>query len=246
MVPGGVTTVTVTASAGTPGTTASTAQNPPREASAAPSFNRSAPVASAMPNFQIPQGRGSLIEILPDSTAETIWSSNNESIFGLAVRDNHVLFSTDSNGRIFDMVPSPDAQRVTLLTETHESLATRLMLQGSNLYVATSNIAKLFRVESEVTPEGSYESPVKDTKFISRWGVLAWRGEVPTGATLEFFARSGNSERPDQTWSDWAGPYRNSNGSPVTSPPARYIQWKAVFHASGAIAPRWMRSQYLI
>ena len=62
-------------------------------------------------------------------------------------------------------------------------------------------------------------------------------GEVPTGATLEFFARSGNSERPDQTWSDWAGPYRNSNGSPVTSPPARYIQWKAVFHASGANSP---------
>ena len=80
------------------------------------------------------------------------------------------------------------------------------MLQGSNFYVATSNIAKLFRVQSEVTPEGSYESPVKDTKLISRWGVLAWRGEVPTGATLEFFARSGNSERPDQTWSDWAGP----------------------------------------
>jgi hypothetical protein len=194
-------------------------------------------VISAIPNFQIPQGRGSLIEILPDSTAETIWSSNSESIFGLAVRGDHVLFSTDSNGRIFDMVPGRDAQKVTLLTETHESLATRLMLEGSDLYVATSNIAKLLRVESEVTAEGSYESPVKDTKFISRWGVLAWRGEVPTGTTLEFFTRSGNSERPDQTWSDWAGPYRSSNGSPVTSPPARYIQWKAVLHADGAISP---------
>jgi hypothetical protein len=166
-----------------------------------------------------------------------IWSSNSESIFGLAVRGNHVLFSTDSNGRIFDMVPGRDAQRVTLLTETHESLATRLLLEGSDLYVATSNIAKLLRVESEVAPEGSYESPVKDTKFISRWGVLAWRGEVPAGTTLEFFTRSGNSERPDQTWSDWAGPYRNSNGSPVTSPPARYIQWKAVLHANGANSP---------
>jgi hypothetical protein len=155
----------------------------------------------------------------------------------LAVRGNHVLFSTDSNGRIFDMVPGRDAQRVTLLTETHESLATRLMLEGSDLYVATSNIAKLLRVESEVAPEGSYESPVKDTKFISRWGVLAWRGEVPAGTTLEFFTRSGNSERPDQTWSDWAGPYRSSNGSPVTSPPARYIQWKAILHAYGANSP---------
>jgi hypothetical protein len=236
-VPGGVTTVTVTASEETHAATASETQTPPGGESAAPSFIRPAPVTAPIPNFQIPQGRGALIQILPDSTAETIWSSNNESVFGLAVRGNHVLFSTDSNGRIFDMVPGRDAQSVTLLTETHESLATRLMLEGSDLYVATSNIAKLLRVESEVTPEGSYESPVKDTKFISRWGVLAWRGEVPAGTTLEFFTRSGNSERPDQTWSDWAGPYRSSNGSPVTSPPARYIQWKAVFKTSGGSSP---------
>ena len=176
--PGGVTTVTVTASNETHAATASEAQTPPGEDSTAPSFIRPAPVISAIPNFQIPQGRGSLIEILPDSTAETIWSSNSESIFGLAVRGDHVLFSTDSNGRIFDMVPGRDAQRVTLLTETHESLATRLMLEGSDIYVATSNIAKLLRVESGFATEGSYESPVKDTKFISRWGVLAWRGEV--------------------------------------------------------------------
>ena len=236
-VQGGVTTITVTASEDTQAASRSAAQTPPSEESTAPSFNRPAPAISAIPNFQIPQGRGALIEILPDSTAETIWSSNSESVFGLAVRGNQVLFSTDSNGRIFDMVPGQDAQRVTLLTETHESLATRLMLQGSDIYVATSNIAKLLRVESEVAPEGSYESPIKDTKFISRWGVLVWRGEIPAGTTLDFFTRSGNSERPDLTWSDWAGPYRSSNGSPITSPPARYIQWKAVLHGYGTTSP---------
>ena len=235
--PGAVTAVTVTASNETHAAAASGTQTPPSEESAAPSFIRPPPAATPIPNFQIPQGRGALIQILPDSTAETIWSSNSESVFGLAVRGNHVLFSTDSNGRIFDMVPGRDAQSVTLLTETHESLATRLMLEGSDLYVATSNIAKLLRVESEASPEGSYESPVKDAKFISRWGVLAWRGEVPAGTTLEFFTRSGNSERPDQTWSDWAGPYRSPNGSPIASPSARYIQWKAVFHTSGANSP---------
>jgi hypothetical protein len=233
-IPGGVTTVTVTAS---DEIAASEAQNPPSEGSNAPSFTRPAPLAAAIPSFQVPQGRGSLIEILPDSTVETIWSSNSECIFGLAVRGDHVLFSTDSNGRIFDIVPGRDAQRVTLITETHESLATRLMLEGSDLYVATSNIAELLRVESGVAGEGSYESPVKDSKFISRWGVLTWRGEVPAGTTLEFFTRSGNSERPDQTWSDWVGPYRSPSGSPVTSPPARYLQWKAVMHASGANSP---------
>lgn len=231
-----VTTVTVTASEET-AKTGSKAQNPPAEAPGAPSFNRTAPSGPSITPLQIPPGRGSLIRIFPDSTAETIWSSNNESIFGLALRDNHVLFSTDSGGRIFDLDPRQDGERLTLLTETHESLATRLILAGSDLYVATSNIAKLFRLEAGATPEGTYESPVKDTKFVSRWGVLAWRAEVPEGASLEFYTRSGNSERPDPTWSEWAGPYRNSNGTAITSPLARYIQWKAVLRATGAASP---------
>jgi hypothetical protein len=54
---------------------------------------------------------------------------------------------------------------------------------------------------------------------------------------LQFYTRSGNSDRPDQIWSDWTGPYSNPNGDAVTNPPARYIQWKAVLHTSGSNSP---------
>ncbi len=235
-VPTPVTTVTVTASEEA-GRQAPKGQNPPAEASTTPSFNRPSPSPMAMPGFQVPQGRGQIVEIRPDSTTDTLWSSNTESIFGLALRDGHVLFSTDSDGRIFDLLPNPEGDRLTLLTETHESLATRLLMSGSDLYVATSNIAKLFRVETALTHEGVYESPVKDAKFISHWGLLAWRGEASAGTSMEFYARSGNSERPDNTWSDWDGPYTSANGTAIQSPPARYIQWKAVFHSSGRETP---------
>jgi sugar lactone lactonase YvrE len=232
-------TVTVEAGSDGDGTTAQTKapQAPPNEPAKTPSFNRPSNPAVSFPVPKVPQGRGSLIEILPDYTAETIWSSNNESIFGLAVRDNHVLFSTDSNGRIFDLSASREGRVLTLLTETRESLATQLCLEGQDVYVATTNIAKLFRLRTALSREGTYESAVKDTKFISHWGTLAWRGEKPEGSRLEFFTRSGNTDRPDQTWSDWKGPYRNPNGNPISSPTARYIQWKAVFRASGAASP---------
>lgn len=178
-----------------------------------------------------------MIEISPDSTVETIWSSGNESIFGLALRNNHVLFTTDSNGRIFDLDTKPDGEKLTILTETHESLATRLLLEGSDLFAATSDVAKLFRIGASPAHEGTYESPVKDTKFISHWGVLAWRGDVPAGCSLQFFARSGNSDRPDNTWSDWVGPYSNPNGDTLKNPPARYLQWKAILHTSATSSP---------
>jgi sugar lactone lactonase YvrE len=237
-VPGGVTTVTVVAgeesgqapSKGTNPAAASVASN-------APSFNRAQHPPAQVPPPKMPQGRGALIEILPDYSTETVWSSNNESIFGLAVRDNHVLFSTDANGRIFDLAKSRDGEKLTLLTETEESLATRLWLQGSNLYIATTNVARLFRLAAAPGREGTYESPVKDTKFISRWGVLAWRDETPEDSAIEFYTRSGNTDRPDQTWSEWSGPYRDHNGSQISSPPARYVQWKAVLRGSGAVTP---------
>jgi hypothetical protein len=231
---GAVATVTVTASAD-PESVAK-GQTPPVE-SKTPSFNRATPLAASMFSMQLGSGHGALVEIFPDSTAETVWSSLNESIFGLAIRNDHAVFTTDSNGRIFELDAKPDGGKLTLLTETHESLATRLLVGGSDLYAATSNVAKLFRIGSSPTREGTYESPVKDTKFISHWGVLAWRGEVPAGCTMQFFTRSGNSDHPDDTWSDWAGPYSNPNDDPVTSPPARYVQWKVILHTSGSASP---------
>jgi len=40
--------------------------------------------------------------------------------------------------------------------------------------------------------------------------------------------RSGNSDKPDATWSDWSTSYRDANGSQISSPKARFIQWRAV------------------
>jgi Two component regulator propeller len=203
----------------------------------APSFIRPGTAVRELTGFMRPQSRGELIRISPNSSAETLWNSNSESAYGLALLGEKVLFSTDSNGQIFELDPNQFGENLTLLTETHESVATRLMLEGDNLYIATSNVAKLFRMGTAAEREGTYESRVDDTKFISGWGVISWRGDTPAGSSIEFYTRSGNFKRPDQTWSDWAGPYRDQDGSQITSPPARYIQWKAVFRGSESAHP---------
>jgi hypothetical protein len=52
-----------------------------------------------------------------------------------------------------------------------------------------------------------------------------------------FRTRSGNSARPDRTWSDWSGPLSDPAGSRITSPNARYIQWKTEMAGSGTATP---------
>jgi sugar lactone lactonase YvrE len=209
----------------------------PAKPQTSPSFIHAGPSAG-MPMAFKPQSRGAVIQISPDSTAQAIWTSQSASPYGLAVRGSQVLFSTDSKGKIYELKPSKYGQELTLLAETREAMATRLLLQGSDLYVATSNVGKLFRLGSASGEQGTYLSTIKDTEFISHWGVIVWRGSFPAGSSIAFYARSGNSPRPDPTWSDWTGPYHDPNGSQLECPPARYLQWKAVLSRGAGSGPR--------
>jgi hypothetical protein len=53
---------------------------------------------------------------------------------------------------------------------------------------------------------------------------------VPAGTTLTVQTRSGNTPTPDNTWSAWAAV---TNGQSVSSPGARYFQYRAILTATG-------------
>ncbi|MGH9343042.1 MAG: hypothetical protein ACRD19_04700, partial [Terriglobia bacterium] len=209
----------------------------PANRRATPAPNTGASAGMEYPYPQVSSGQGALIQISPDGAAQTLWTSNREGIFGLAARGPDVLFSTDNDGRIFDLKPSPTGPELTLLTETRESLPTRILSDGSSLFVATSNIAKLIRIGGASGTNGVYESPVKDTRFSSKWGRISWRADVPPHSSLEFYTRSGNSARPDKTWTGWTGPYQDPQGTVIRDTPARYLQWKAVFNGTNGSSP---------
>jgi hypothetical protein len=45
-------------------------------------------------------------------------------------------------------------------------------------------------------------------------------------------ARSGNLDRPQKNWSAWSAPFTSEDGGRVSSPPSRFVQWKAELAAS--------------
>ena len=98
------------------------------------------------------------------------------------------------------------------------------------VFVATANPGKIFSLGPGSEPNGTFESDAFDAKIFSHWGRLTWWGD--NGAAqgkVAFYVRSGNTSTPEDNWSPWAGPYKNSAGEAVTCPPARFVQWKAVF-----------------
>jgi len=113
------------------------------------------------------------------------------------------------------------------LLQSTEGQISSLVRRGADVFAASSNQGKLFRFGEATVKEGTYESPVRDAKLLASWGRIWWR----SGGVAELQTRSGNSDRPDKTWSDWSGSYTDANGSQIVSPKARFIQWRAVLRA---------------
>jgi hypothetical protein len=178
--------------------------------------------------------KSALYRINPDNTVETLWSSKDENVYDVLALERQILFATDENGRIYGL--SPD-RRVTLVAQTNEGETTRLLPSNHSVIAATGNMGRIYRLGEQPGASGFYEAPAHDAGTASRWGSISWRGETPAGTTMVFRTRSGNSARPDRTWSDWSAPLSNPAGSPIASPNARYIQWKAELAGSSGATP---------
>lgn len=166
--------------------------------------------------------RSVVFRIQPDGGTDVLWSSTSVTAFAVvAAPQGGVLIGTSEKGRIYSVT---DDGRDTLLLQSSEGQISSFVVRGRDVYAASSNQGKLFRFGREIVNEGRYESPVRDARLVATWGRIWWRGRGP----LELQTRSGNSERPDATWSDWSAVYRDATGSQIVSPKARFIQWRAV------------------
>jgi hypothetical protein len=134
-------------------------------------------------------------------------------------------------GRVYEM----DIQRkIRLLVETRGSETVRLVSEGRALLLASAHPGSLFRIGETIARNGEYESPVHDATAVARWGQLSWKAQACQGCALSIRTRTGNSARPDASWSEWSAPLTDGAGGQITSPNARFIQWKAELAGTGS------------
>ncbi|MDT7690202.1 MAG: hypothetical protein QOE46_2961 [Acidobacteriota bacterium] len=198
----------------------------------ATAFGGTQATPAARSRNELQGARSAVFRIMPDGGSDVLWSSQTVTAFAVAAapQGSSVLVGTSDKGRIYSVT---DDGRDTLLIQSSEDQISSFVIRGRDVFVASSNQGKLFRLGGDASTEGTYESPVRDAKFVASWGRVWWRGR----GQVELQTRTGNTERPDMTWSDWSAPYRDPAGAGVTSPRARFIQWRAVLRpAPGADA----------
>ena len=178
--------------------------------------------------------KGAVYRISPDGVWDQLWESRDDAPYDLTFDQTGTLIvGTGSKGKIYRLEGDPP--RPTLLARASAQQVTAFHKDArGRLYYATANPGKLFRLSPERAPRGTYESEVRDAQMVSTWGAVSWRATTPAGGRIEMYTRSGNTETPDDTWSAWSAPYVNAEGSPVTSPKARYLQWRAVLTGQSA------------
>ncbi len=201
------------------------------------------------PHVEIPSGTGQgqsrrrtdgaksvLFRVLPDGGSEVCWRSSDAVGYALKpLPDGRVLVGTGNKGRIHQIAAG---RSQTLLIQSPEDQTSTIIAAGDNLYATSNNLGRLYRIGRDSVGEGTYVSPVRDARFAGQWGVITWRGS----AGVELQTRSGNTETPDATWSDWSPAYRNASGDQITSPRARFIQWRAVLRSTAAASTSTARA----
>ena len=172
--------------------------------------------------------KGAVYRIAPDGVWDSVWESREDVPYDVTFdAAGAPIVATGNKGKLYRL--EGDRLRPTLLTRAGaQQITTFVKNARGQLFIATANPGKLFRVSSERAQRGSYESDAHDAQMLATWGSIRWHGSVPKDAKIEIATRSGNTETPDETWSAWSAPYSSSEGSAITSPKARYLQWRAV------------------
>jgi hypothetical protein len=180
---------------------------------------------------------GTLLRVDPEGLAKKLWSSDDELIYSLFWDEGSrkVIFGTGDKGRLYAV---DSEEKISLLLQKDSEQVYLLVSHDSNIYSLFNNPSRLIRISPGQRFEGEYESDVMDAGTLSQWGRIEWEVELPSGSSVQFFTRSGNSSQPDRTWSEWSPPYQKEKGEQILSPKGRYLQFKVKFRAeSGRTSP---------
>lgn len=185
----------------------------------------------------LPGGGSDIYRIAPDGYPELLWSSEEELVYALSFDpQGRLLVGTGNEGKLL-AIDSPTLFTY-LVRSSSQQITTLVRSSTGRVYVGTANPGKLFALGPELETEGSFESDVFDAAIFSQWGRIRWQSRSqPAAGSVQLFTRSGNTSEPQKNWSPWSEAYTDPEGVRISSPPARFIQWRAVLRAVDSRTP---------
>ena len=198
----------------------------------APRAGSMPPPAAGPPGATSPGGAGgaiagsSLYKIAADGVVERIWKSRDEQVLALAVQaDGKLILGTGKEGHLYSVDPAKE--ETGILAQAPEAQVTAMVAKGGGgVLLGCANMAKIYQLGPGYASEGSLESIPFDATAWSKWGRVSWKGKNLKGTEIALSTRSGNTQKPDSSWSPWTAVSGSEQGR-IESPIARFVQWRA-------------------
>ncbi|MBN1295877.1 hypothetical protein JXA80_03790 [bacterium] len=168
-----------------------------------------------------------------DFAPREVWQTSAAPIFDMVLAHDRPLLACGDNGLL---VRLEEGRRITVIASVPDRQIVSLTSGADgSIWAGGAGPAALFQLSSKPAREGRLEAPVIDAGLPARWGRFQFEGENVSPATVRMETRTGNSKDPDDNWSDWQP---TETGWAVTTPAARYLQWRLILTASDPAFPR--------
>jgi hypothetical protein len=179
-----------------------------------------------------PARKSVVYRVLADGTWDALWETT-DAVYDLALRnDGNLLVATGPEGRLYQVSTTAATWgAVSLINTADAKQITRLAVDGTRTLAVTANPGRVVAIGATTASAPSYVSSVRDAKTQAQWGSIRWEG----AGAVTLHTRSGNTEAPDDSWTAWAATTPQASGQAITSPAARFLQWRATL-APGPVA----------
>lgn len=165
-----------------------------------------------------------------DGQVSTVFSTNGQifSLGSFGKDDRSLLIGTGDDGSVYRLDLDSQQAAKTIEVDASQILG---ILQGNQdqVNLATGNPAALYSLSKSYDRAGSLLSQTLDAKLAARFGAINWWAETPEVTSLSVATRSGNTQTPDETWSNWSAEQSDSKTAKVLSPPGRFLQYRVTF-----------------
>jgi hypothetical protein len=164
-------------------------------------------------------GKGELVRIDARGVVETMMKNDDAHYVSLALDATGAPYvGTGAEGRVYTV---DDNHVERLVADTEERQVGALEVAGAQRFIVTTDPVVFHPITGSGGAEAVWTSKVLDAGLRAHFGLLEWRSE----GQLELGTRSGNTDKPDASWSAWSKPLVGT--AKIESPPARYLQVRA-------------------
>lgn len=136
----------------------------------------------------------------------------------------NILAGIGDKGKLYEVKGLKDYSVVLSVDQKH---VLSYVKNAEGTILGTGQTAALYNINWDSREDQEYISPVHDAMAASQWGKMLIEGKLPKGSSIELSTRSGNTEEPDKTWSEWTKKHSfKDKTSTIKCPVARFYQYK--------------------